>query len=306
MKWLRRCHAEILSGLAAWRRQRGHYDRRLLALAWLAWRTWPDAARWQRLQRVRRDLGLPPHLEPTSVTAPVAEGSRSAAVDEAISTLQMRQLRARFTAWVLEETRHGAMCVVGNARRRDFQATAEEIDAHPVVVRFNRWMPPMPVDGAVGSRNGRGQRGQIWVLSPSADVTLECAPSGCPWVVYSGADPLARLPHWPFVLALREFGAQVLTVPLTVWRPLVSELEAPPSAGLLMLAWFKEMTGTWRGIHISGFEPGPGGGHVLGVRHRLTHGGRHDWQREAALLKRWRGEGLLDLDLAHTTEGFQA
>lgn len=301
MGWTQRCHAEVLGGLAAWRRRRGHYDRRLLALAWQAWWVCPDAHQWQRLQRVRRDLGLPVHSMGAASSPGWDESESLQTADEAIATLQMGQRREQFTDWVHQQTRSGALCVVGNAAWQVGQTTAAQIEGHAAVVRFNQWCrvagirkpSATPPESATATR---GRFGQVWVLSPSAPVTLAQAPIGLVWAVFSGPDPLARLPHWPLAQGLLGRGVSVLTAPLSVWRRLVRELEAPPSAGVLMLAWFKEMTGTWRGIHVAGFDPGVSGDHVLGAWHRWTQGSRHDWHGEAALLGRWRQEGLIDLD----------
>ena len=44
-----------------------------------------------------------------------------------------------------------------------------------------------------------------------------------------------KLQNWSAVQPLLQQGSKLLTVPLTVWRTCVQQLQAPPSAGVLML-----------------------------------------------------------------------
>jgi hypothetical protein len=79
---------------------------------------------------------------------------------------------------------------------------------------------------------------------------------------------------------------------------LVARLQAPPSAGLLMLAWLHALGG-WDGIRIAaiGWGGGPAGRHHLVQSNRQT-GSRHCWQRERELVDEWRNAGLQDLGRA--------
>jgi hypothetical protein len=90
-------------------------------------------------------------------------------------------------------------------------------------------------------------------------------------------------------------GAQVLTVPLPVWKALVARLQAPPSAALLLLAWLHALGG-WEGLRIAAIAWGgdPAGRHHLVQPNRKT-GSRHRWEREAQIVKEWRNAGLHDL-----------
>lgn len=62
-------------------------------------------------------------------------------------------------------------------------------------------------------------------------------PQGVQWVVVSGPEMAFRLQDWRRFEASWQDGTRLLTVPLQTWSELVSALQAPPSAGLLFLAW---------------------------------------------------------------------
>jgi hypothetical protein len=116
------------------------------------------------------------------------------------------------------------------------------------------------------------------------------------WAIVSGPDPEAMMGGWPAVRRLELVGVPTLTVPLSVWRELVTALQAPPSAGLLVLAWLRSLGRQWDGLSVAGIAWAPaadGRHHVLATRRSV--GRRHRWAAERALVDRWRAEGLTDL-----------
>lgn len=281
---------------ADWQRRRGRYGHGLRRLRWLAWRDQPDTPRLQRLAQCWRDHGRPlPGRWCRALDAACAvagDAAREARDARRLALLRdsaagprvaaMQATREAFVAW-LQARAVGGVCVVGNAGSVLEQSRGEDIDAHAVVLRFNRWQPPGRDLGSA-----LGHRLDVWVAAPDCRELPLQDPA---WAVITGADPLVAMEGWPQVQALRARRVPVLTVPLGIWRALVERLGAPPSAGVLVLAWLTTM-GLGQGLHMTGIaEAAAADSHVLGGRHR--RGRRHAWDRERALVAQWHAAGLL-------------
>lgn len=276
---------------ADWCRWRGHYGPALRRWRLAAWLRQPDVPRMLRLGGCWRDHGRPlPARWRRWLEAAIRQPGVSATLRARAEVLlaadrapeAMEAQRAVFVTWLRAQAPQGGICVVGNAGGALQQALGAVIDAHAVVVRFNRWRPR----GDMADR-ALGRRLDVWGVAPDGPT----APEGTPrWAVMSGADPRGRMAGWPPVQSLEGLGVPVLTVPLAVWRQLVDALAAPPSAGLLMLGWLRHMgwpAGMLRIVDLA--RPQTGSAHVLGRWHRRGH--RHDWARERALVARWCAAG---------------
>ncbi len=292
---------------ADWCRWRGRYGRALRRWRWVAWRRQPDVPHMLRLGGCWRDHGRP---VPGRWRRWLAEAIRQPGVSAALrmraevllaadeASQAMETQRAAFVSWLRAQAPRGGICVVGNAGGALQQTLGSRIDAHAVVVRFNCWRPP-----GEAADLALGRRLDVWVVAPNGPA----APEGRPrWAVMSGADPGGRMAGWAPVQSLDRLGVPVLTAPLVVWRQLVDALGAPPSAGLLMLAWLRHMgwpTGTLRIVDLA--PPQAASGHVLGRWH--WRGRRHDWARERALVARWCAAGevarLEEQAFCHTGDG---
>lgn len=288
--------ARALTLWADWWRRRGHYGHGLRRLRWLAWRDQPDTLRLQRLAQCWRDHGRPlpgrwcRALDAACAVAGDSPGERRnarrlALLRESLTGARvaaMQAAREAFVAW-LQARAAGGVCVVGNAGSVLERPRGAEIDAHAVVLRFNRWQP-----SGQDQAPALGDRLDVWVAAPDCRGLPLQTPA---WAVITGADPLVAMEAWPQVQALRARGVPVLTVPLGIWRTLVDRLGAPPSAGVLVLAWLTTM-GLGPGLHMTGIaEAAAADSHVLGGGHR--RGRRHAWDRERSLVAQWRAAGLL-------------
>ncbi|HWH73659.1 MAG TPA: glycosyltransferase family 29 protein [Methylibium sp.] len=318
---------------ARWRRDRGRYDRATLIGYWAAWRASGSAPALLRLATFRRDLGRPlpgrwiaplrdaaPALAPNvrrlalGLLAEAAPASLVTMPPQALADAAVRipalaargpapctpaarrlaQLhdeqadrRAAFADWLARRRDAGGLCVVGNAATLRGGTLGTAIDAHAAVLRFNAFRGDAdPVD--------IGRRTDVWVAK--GDYRGE-RPAGIAWAVHSGPDPRFRVVDPETLALLAGEDTPVLTVPLAVWRTLVRELEAPPSAGLLTLAWLRTLLGGWEGLHCAGIGGGlgPGGRYHAAIAAKPP-GRRHAWAREQALLARWQAEGLRCLD----------
>jgi hypothetical protein len=196
--------------------------------------------------------------------------------------------RAEFAQWIRSCATAQGVCVVGNAATLRDGGLGTRIDAYAAVLRFNQFAGAGPDDDV-----DLGRRLDVWVVSHGH---RGLRPAAARFAVMSGPDPCFRPQNWEAVLALAAAGTPVLTVPLAVWRDLVRDLRAPPSAGLLLLAWLRVLNGSWDGISCAGIGAGldrQGRYHATDSRQRA--GGRHDWHAESAVVAHWHAAGLARL-----------
>ena len=137
-----------------------------------------------------------------------------------------------------------------------------------------------------------GDRIDVWVRAPDLSGF---APSPPPWVILGGPDPLFQLSEWDAISSLHAQGAKVLTVPLATWQRAVETLGAPPSAGVMLLAWIGEILGGHDDVSAAGFQVRaddvePGAYHQALRKHIASS--RHRWPVERRLLARWQAQGL--------------
>ncbi len=325
-----------LAGLRArWRRDRGRYGAPTLAGYWAAWQASGSPQALLRLAAFRRDLGRPlprrwvvplyaacPTLTPNSrrlalgllaeadparlaglpaeclaeaaaaipALAALAPAAGQDAATARLATLQAQQprWRADFAAWAAARRDAGGLCVVGNAATLRGRGLGHAIDAHAAVLRFNAFR------GGDTAAADIGKRVDVWVTK--GDYRGE-RPVGPAWAVLSGPDPRYRAVDVTTLALLAADDTPVLTVPLAVWRALVRELDAPPTAGLLTLTWLRTLLASWDGIRCAGIGSGlAGDGRYHAAIAGKPPGRRHAWAREQALVERWRNEGLQCLD----------
>jgi len=287
--------AAVWLGLARRRRRLGLYDRRTLALFWGARRLAPNwFGAWLALATFRRDLGrsLPRRWQAAwqanwpALSAPSRQQALDLFADLEPPAPTLAALRAGFSAWLAERRAQGGVCIAGNAAGLSGAGLGQRIDRHAGVLRFNQWR------GAGTAVADTGCRIDVWVAAPGWRQPI---PEPLAWAVVSGADPWRRMGAWPVVAALTARATPVLSVPLPIWRGLVRELQAPPSAGLLVLAWAHELGTGWQGLSIAGIGWGQARGRQHLVLSNRQTGVRHNWAGEARLIQRWREAGLEDL-----------
>ncbi|QYZ67204.1 MAG: hypothetical protein HPY30_15175 [Gammaproteobacteria bacterium (ex Lamellibrachia satsuma)] len=219
----------------------------------------------------------------------------------ALAILQNKQAvwRDEFTAY-LSANRDG-ICVVGNAATLANSTIGRTIDTSSVVFRFNLFSTETACEASDGKLSTQmqevGSRLDVWVCAPNLQTPYPPAVEEVEWVVIVGPDARYHLADWGNIVSLLDADKKVLTLPLSIWRMLVRELKAPPSAGVLCLAWVIEMLGAPEGLMAAGFQrqsvPGMRYHYAL---HRHKPGRRHNWEGERALLHRWKMQGLQFLD----------
>lgn len=181
------------------------------------------------------------------------------------------------------------ICVVGNAGCMRGSLLGEVIDQKGCVVRFNTFTSNR-TDSA-----DMGQRHDIWVVTPSFK-TEQVPADFSGHIVLTGPDMQYRMLDWSGMQIFRDHDLPLLPMPLVIWRVMVCELAAPPSAGILFLAWLKSLLGSWHGVSVAGFgalADNDAVYHHTDAKHQPSS--RHNWAGEAVILRRWQNEGLQSL-----------
>jgi hypothetical protein len=268
------------------RRAMGDYSRATLGFYAKAWETAPTPQNLLAYCLFRHELGYrPPETLSRDLrhALPRLPANRREVADAMLSHVRrsnQQGLQAEFYAW-LRSTERRTVAVVGNSANLLGTRQARGIEAAHCVIRFNHWK---------ADAQDVGRRTDVWVRSP-LDICAEDSPTPVPaprWVAVSGPEMDARRPEWDHWSLMN--GRSLLSVPLYVWRALVRKLSAPPSAGLLTLAWLHSIRGCWDGIEVFGMGYAGGRYHAAKNRHRPSH--RHLWDMEADLLGCWAGDGL--------------
>jgi hypothetical protein len=156
-----------------------------------------------------------------------------------------------------------------------------------LVVRFNHDGRGQELVASVGTKT------DVWVVSPAYQGP---PPVGVPkWVVVTGPAMEYKLQNWQAVMPLLKQGSKILTVPLTVWRDCVQQLQAPPSAGVLMLCWIQEILGgSLAGVRVAGVGLHSAGRPYTTLNPQKGSTSRHDWLAEAAWVQRQSLAGFVE------------
>ena len=214
----------------------------------------------------------------------LAKSKPDALSKEQLDLGNIARLQSLWREQFSQRLRHAAhsqgIFVIGNAgiiRQLDLTAA---LTHYKCIVRFNQFTPDLvaPV------------MPRIWVLTPSFQ-TKKAMP--VEWVVLIGPDLQYRLTNWNKLMPVIEQGTPIITLPLFIWRQLVIILKAPPSAGVAFLALVRYLLGSWHGVNVAGFSALStltDTYHISNTKHQPSR--RHNWEGEAALLKRWQAEGL--------------
>ncbi|MDP5129892.1 MAG: glycosyltransferase family 29 protein [Paraglaciecola sp.] len=179
-----------------------------------------------------------------------------------------------------------AIQLVGNSANLINANLGAMIDRSPLVLRFNRCFSEetRPED--------TGLKTDIWVCAPDFKF-------GAPkhdWCVLTGPDMLNWLSRLPAAIKKRR---DILSVPLSVWRELVRELAAPPSAGLLTLRFLRQLVPQCQ-LNVTGFSFNDAANqyHHADKNHKAVS--RHNWLKEQEILSRWLALSIIALSTEET------
>ena len=268
-----------------------------LLVNWLS-----EAGRADLIQAIRSsDLRELADRSPAAAAALVARGEALSGFADSLARMHLAQADwlAAFAAFLRQHK--DSICVVGNAGSLDGAGLGGIIDGHQVVVRFNHYSAGNQAGGAPFDyrrppQHDIGGNTQVWVRAPNLTPPYPPLGTQLRWVLITGPDVRYQLSSWQEIVPLLHRGCRVLTVPLVVWRALVRELRAPPSAGLLVLAWIMRILNGPEGLAAAGFQRRPTAERYHYALHGHKPAQRHNWQAERALLCRWQAAGLRFVD----------
>lgn len=177
--------------------------------------------------------------------------------------------------------------VVGNAGIMSGSGLGASIDSAGFVVRFNAFRTGSEFKADLGLQS------DAWCVTPSFKPEIFHPIS---WLLVTGPEVQYRLADWDAFYEFRRKQIPIVTLPLAVWGTLVKELQAPPSAGVSLLAFLHSLLGSWTGISVAGFGAlmeANAAYHYMNAQDKAAS--RHNWEGEKRLLRRWLKEGLTSL-----------
>lgn len=188
-----------------------------------------------------------------------------------------------------------SIAVVGNSPILKGQKLGASIDSADLVIRFNHFKSEHT------ARADIGEKLNLWVVAPGYDGPI---PDDYDSILLSGPDMLWWQQNWAHLSqvtldeANRRITADkdrtpVISTPLNIWRDLVRELEAPPSAGILTLELVRQLLlasenkNSVNKLQIYGFSFAPMATsqyhHAIPAHQAVT---RHNWSAEQIYLQR--------------------
>ena len=166
-----------------------------------------------------------------------------------------------------------SIAIVGNSPIALDQGAGEEIDQHDTVIRFNHASVENRFHADYGTKT------HIHVISPA--YRFGANPPLCHTVAVSGVQPFHRPGKFWQHLALQPDN-HYLTFDPFVWYGLVTQLEAPPSAGLLCASQCAQLRLQGVSVNLFGFGQSDQANNHYSDRHRKSE--RHDWAAEQVVL----------------------
>lgn len=197
--------------------------------------------------------------------------------------------RASLTNVLRLHVRTQGICIVGNSGIMRDSSLGSAIDATGFVVRFNAFKEGYQASKDLGSKY------DAWCVTPSFRPSTVRAHT-VSWLIVTGPAVEYRLADWSALFEFRAKNLSIVTLPLNIWRELVRELQAPPSAGVSLLAFFYSLFGSWSGIKVAGFgalTKNSATYHYMNSKNKASK--RHNWLGEKYLIERWLREGLTSL-----------
>jgi len=176
------------------------------------------------------------------------------------------------------EHRRQRIAVVGNGPNALGTQAGNTIDAAGTVIRFNNAVLTDLAQLDVGTRT------DLWVVSPALKLITQ--QRICDHLILTGVDPLSRPSRYWRHLA-KFAPASLSCIPRELWYRLVQQLEAPPSAGVLTLAWLDSLTPQ---VHASAYgftalsSTDKRTGQANHYGDSVAASSRHNWSREATIV----------------------
>ncbi len=200
-----------------------------------------------------------------------------------VKIYQQKKWQQEFQYYLQQQA---SIAIIGNSPKLLGTNLGKTIDQKSCTARFNAYSQQPE------NRIHHGKKLDIWIQSPGLKLPIDFTPPTAQWLVVAGPDVKYTLADWGNVHPHIHQGTKVLTIPLEIWKTLVEQLQAPPSAGLLFITWIAHILNDPKAINIAGFN-------TREVREATQHvnktnktSSRHNWEKEIQLLNQWEQEGM--------------
>lgn len=281
-------HPKKISLIAQNARQAGQYNLTTLWLFRKSWLLSENISHYLKYLSFRRDLGYPLNQHQYRTLKRFFKSRIQfylwAFSNPKRATLYKKLLRSNNQSELEQIFKEqlqkvSTIQLVGNSGNLLGSNCGKAIDQAEIVVRFNLCFNQQT------KKSDTGQKVDIWVGAPD----FNHSPPKANWYIISGPDMLSWLNKLPKPFQERT---PLLSAPLDCWRHLVRILAAPPSAGLLIAYWFRNIAPKTE-IWLCGytFSPNHSQYHHADYNHKAVP--RHNWHEESKLLQKWKSINII-------------
>ena len=265
-------------------RKRGVYTCHTLRLYYAAYLKNPTKRAYKEFCMFCRDLGYP--LSLARYKKLQAYTKESSLIREYLgmppskNTL-IKHIYSSQSLWLEEFStyvKNKKVCIVGNAPLNKNMDFTKAIETYEIVIRFNNCCSNM-------NDTNRGKKVDIWMSAPDIKTSISAL-----WNIVSGPNMIYKNANWKRFENTLENGGRILSTPLHIWKDMVQQLQAPPSAGILMIYWTHVIQNSFENITIVGFDIDNENKryHHSDMNHQASS--RHSWEKERELIKKWIAE----------------
>lgn len=171
---------------------------------------------------------------------------------------------------------------IGNSPNQRGIKKGKSINNADLVIRFNSF------DTSLSRRADVGVKTDIWVKSPSFEEVERKSLSSIKSVIITGTNHLDRSPSaYDFFYDFYKNKIPATNVPQDIYQTLSRQISSPPSGGIQILFWLKELNGRINSGNIYGFSldkknalKGPNGE----VNQKAKYS--HNWDKEIEIIKK--------------------
>lgn len=190
-------------------------------------------------------------------------------------------LRSRLVIEELMTKHKSSIKAIGNSPNQRGIKKGKEINSSSLVIRFNSF------DTSLKRRADVGFKTDIWVKSPSFEEVERKNLHSIKSVIITGTNHLDRSPSaYDFFYDFYKNKIPCSIIPQEIYHELSKKISSPPSGGIQVLYWLKEVNGRLKENSIYGFSldktdalKGPNGESNQKIRYS------HNWDKEIEIIK---------------------
>ncbi|WP_302324215.1 glycosyltransferase family 29 protein [Escherichia coli] len=171
--------------------------------------------------------------------------------------------------------------IIGNSPNQRGIKKGKEINKCNIVIRFNSY------DTSLNRRADIGVKTDIWVKSPSFEEVSRKSLAGLKAVIITGTNHIDRSPSaFDFFYDFYKSNIPTTCIPFDIYQSLCKKISSPPSGGVQVLSWIKEINGKLANDDVLGFSlnkndalKGPNGEKNQKIKYS------HNWDKEILIIK---------------------